>query len=89
MPSEFPKWLRWTYNIAFHTYTWRSFMYHEFSDKKYNNPENPFKTGREVLEIYEIEDVNIGDDMMVLAFYAIFIHIVSFITLCVKYRIRK
>jgi ABC-type multidrug transport system permease subunit len=26
VPSDFPDWLRWTNKIAFHTYSWRSFM---------------------------------------------------------------
>lgn len=30
VPSDFPDWLCWTYNVTFHTYSWRSFMVTEF-----------------------------------------------------------
>ena len=77
VPSEFPVWLRWAYSVPFHTYTWRSFMYIEFS-----GPENVFDsvelpTGMDVLRAYEIEDVNYGHDMLVLFGYAIIIHLIS------------
>lgn len=60
VPSKFPKWLRWTHQVPFHTYAWRSLMYNEFSNTAY---------GYEVLESYEIEDTNITHDIIVLFFY--------------------
>lgn len=61
VPSDFPDWLRWTYNIAFHTYAWRTFMVNEFRGEKF--PETQFPTGEDVLKVYEIEDVNRGNDV--------------------------
>jgi ABC-type multidrug transport system permease subunit len=61
VPSAFPNWLRWTYNIAFHTYSWRSFMVTEFRGDEF--PGTPFPTGEDVLEFYEIENTNRGNDV--------------------------
>ena len=61
VPSAFPNWLRWAYNVAFHTYSWRTFMYTEFQNEEF--PGTPFPTGRDVLALYEIEDVNRGHDV--------------------------
>jgi len=85
VPSEFPSWLGWTYNIAFHTYSWRSFMFNEFSgdDMKFDSVE--FPTGMDVLRLYEIEDVDPTFDMIVLVGYAVVINLVSFLVLHVKY----
>merc|ERR1712113_61551 len=33
VPSDFPDWLRWTNSVAFHTYSWRSFMVTEFAEE--------------------------------------------------------
>ena len=76
VPSEFPVWLRWAHYVPFHTYTWRSFMYIEFS-----GPENvfdsvEFPTGMDVLRAYEIQDVNYGHDMLVLVGYGMMIHLI-------------
>jgi ABC-type multidrug transport system permease subunit len=61
VPSDFPNWLRWTYNVAFHTYSWRSFMVTEFRGDEF--PGTPFPTGEDVLKFYEIEDTNRGNDV--------------------------
>ena len=61
VPSDFPDWLRWTYNIAFHTYSWRSFMYTEFKGEEF--PDTPLPTGESVLEFYEIENTDRGNDV--------------------------
>jgi ABC-type multidrug transport system ATPase subunit len=86
VPSEFPIWLRWAYNVPFHTYTWRSFMYIEFS-----GPENvfdsvEFPTGIDVLRAYEIDNVNYGHDMLVLVGYGIIIHLISASIILVRQR---
>jgi len=64
-PSKFPAWLRWTNDIAFHTYSWRIFMHHEFccDDVTY---EGPFPTGQDVLEAYEIGDIDPVKDLIIL-----------------------
>jgi ABC-type multidrug transport system permease subunit len=61
VPSDFPNWLRWTYNVAFHTYSWRTFMVNEFRGEVF--PDTPFPTGEDVLVFYEIEDVNRAHDV--------------------------
>jgi hypothetical protein len=83
VPSDFPGWLTWTYNIAFHTYSWRSLMYNEFSgDVVFDSVE--FPTGMDVLKFYEIEDVNPASDMIVLLIYAVIINAISIIVLFTK-----
>ncbi len=62
VPSLFPLWLKWTYYVAFHTYSWRTFMVNEFRDQTFvGNPD--FATGEEVLAYYEIENVNRRNDV--------------------------
>jgi hypothetical protein len=63
LPSDFPSWLGWTYKVAFHTYSWRTFMVTEFQDLVFDDPISPFKTGHEVLKFYEIDDVNRWNDV--------------------------
>lgn len=90
IPSEFPNWLTWTYDVAFHTYSWRSFMMTEFQSLTFDDsPQNPFKTGHDVLVFYEIEDVDRGNDMIVLGCYAIGLHLVSFLVLHIRYSFFK
>ena len=61
VPSDFPDWLRWTNKVAFHTYSWRSFMVTEFADEEF--PGTQFLTGEDVLKFYEIEDTNREHDV--------------------------
>ncbi|KAL7472192.1 hypothetical protein ACHAXS_013645 [Conticribra weissflogii] len=63
VPSKFPIWLRWTNAVPFHTYAWRSLMYNEFSGDE---------SSSYVLELYEIEDVDVGKDMIVLFGYSLY-----------------
>mmetsp|Transcript_21215 Transcript_21215/g.32454 ORF Transcript_21215/g.32454 Transcript_21215/m.32454 type:complete len:113 (+) Transcript_21215:92-430(+) len=81
VPSDFPAWLRWTHNVAFHTYAWRSFMYSEFGDESVVFDSVQLPTGFSVLETYEIEDVNRSNDMIVLLGYALILHLCSIVTL--------
>lgn len=67
VPSDFPDWLRWTNSIAFHTYSWRSFMVTEFVGETF--PNTPFPTGEDVLKLYEIEGVDRGNDVSRLFFF--------------------
>jgi len=76
VPSDFPGWLGWTYNIPFHTYCWRTMMFKEFSGNVVFDS-TTFPTGIDVLKFYEIEDVNPSTDMFVLLVYAIVINIIS------------
>lgn len=87
VPSQFPDWLRWTYYIAFHTYSWRSFMVTEFRGLEF--VDSPFQTGEQVLEFYEIEDVNRANDMVVLACYTLILHLLSFFVLHIRHTFIK
>lgn len=88
VPSSFPDRLRWTYNIAFHTYSWRSFMATEFRGLEF--PDVPdFPTGEAVLAFYEIEDVDRANDMIVLACYALILHLFSFVVLHIRHHFFK
>jgi ABC-type multidrug transport system permease subunit len=57
IPSNFPVGSKWLYYVAFHTYSFRTFMYTEFhgEDQFY---QGEFATGQDVLEFYEIGDIN-------------------------------
>jgi ABC-2 type transporter len=86
VPSDFPNWLRWLYPVAFHTYSWRTFMFHEFDGKVFPGAAGTiFQTGSDVLTFYEIEDVDPVQDMIVLAGYCLFIHMTSFVILYLRY----
>lgn len=87
VPSEFPSWLRWTYNIAFHTYAWRLFMYFEFHDNHFPNalPEK-FKDGNNILKEYEIYDISTTNDLVTLLGYAGVIQCLSFVVVYLKYK---
>lgn len=83
VPSDFPDWLRWTNSVAFHTYSWRSFMATEFAGEEF--PDTPFPTGEDVLKFYEIEDTDREADMYVLIYYCLILHCFSFIVLWIRY----
>jgi len=86
-PSEFPDWLRWTYYVAFHSYSWRTFMVTEFRGQTFTSPQ--FPTGEDVLKAFDIEDVNRGHDMIVILCYGLIIHLMSFAILVIKYSVLK
>lgn len=71
IPSKFPEWLRWANVVPFHTYAWQSLMFNEFSGNE---------SSHYVLELYEIEDVDVGRDMVVLLGYSLVSLILYFVT---------
>jgi len=85
IPSEFPTWIKWAYYVPFHTYSWRTFMYKEFSSSDANFDSSQFPTGMDVLRAYEIEDVNPVNNMVVLLCYGLVLHLISFGVLHLKY----
>jgi len=86
IPSDFPNWLGWAYYCAFHTYSWRTFMFNEFNGQTFPDAATyGFATGADVLSLYEIEDVNPRNDMLVLILYAAVIHMLSFAWLHLKW----
>lgn len=86
-PSDFPNWLRWTYNVAFHTYSWRSFMVTEFRGREFPGTQLP--TGEDVLIFYEIEDTDRGKDMVILLGYTLVLHLLSFVVLHIRHSFYK
>mmetsp|Transcript_4559 Transcript_4559/g.6571 ORF Transcript_4559/g.6571 Transcript_4559/m.6571 type:complete len:669 (-) Transcript_4559:78-2084(-) len=88
-PSKFPSWLLWTNDIAFHTYSWRTFMFNEFDDPSVTYEASisgeGTMTGEDVLERYEIDDVDPATDMVILACYAVVVHILSLVVLYLRY----
>ena len=50
-------------------------MYTEFHGNQ--TYDGQFETGQDVLEFYEIDDVNRGEDMIVLYCYALIVHLMS------------
>mmetsp|Transcript_18055 Transcript_18055/g.20821 ORF Transcript_18055/g.20821 Transcript_18055/m.20821 type:complete len:392 (-) Transcript_18055:308-1483(-) len=86
VPSEFPNWLSWSHYVAFHTYSWRTFMYKEFSGQSYPDATSVgYGTGELILEQFEIEEVVPWKDMVILMIYAAVIHTLSFIIVHVKW----
>jgi ABC-2 type transporter len=83
-PSNFPNWLEWLYNIAPHSYAWRTFMTTEFQGETYVGSDI-FQTGEDVLNFYEIGNVDRASDMIVLAGYAIVVHVMSLVVLQLRH----
>jgi ABC-type multidrug transport system ATPase subunit len=82
VPSDFPKGSKWLYNVAFHTYSFRTFMFTEFhGDQPYDGQ---FAVGQDVLAFYEIENVNRSEDMIVLFCYALIVHLMSIFVLVLR-----
>lgn len=57
-------------------------MYTEFHGNQ--TYDGQFETGQDVLEFYEIGDVNRGEDMIVLFCYALIVHLVSVVVLWLR-----
>ena len=56
-------------------------MYGEFCCEDDVTFEGPYTTGKEVLEAFEIDNVNRSSDMIVLLGYALAIHAISLVVL--------
>ncbi len=77
VPSNIPPWFIWAYYIGFHTYTFEMFMYNEFHDQRvdcdvpvsYTSTGTPicrFADGNAVLKLYDMENVRLWLDIVVL-----------------------
>lgn len=65
-------------------------MFNEFNGQDFPDAtEYGFATGADVLALYEIEDVNPRNDMIVLVGYAAVIHMLSFTWLHLKWIMQK
>ncbi|KAI9914491.1 hypothetical protein PsorP6_007143 [Peronosclerospora sorghi] len=66
--DDMPVYWRWGYYIAFHTYSFESFMYEHFS--AINTPE-----ARALLRSYGMDHVNVWRNMIILAAYSVMLQI--------------
>ncbi len=69
------------FQIAFHSYQYRVFMYNEFHDLKF--VDSPFyeNSGDKVLEHQDIEDVNVALDLFIQFLFGIFFEVLFYIAL--------
>ena len=89
VPSEFPWWFAWIYNFPFGTYSFRVFVYKEFVGvQAFGYPANATfpNGGQSVLELYQIQDINPGLDMVVLFGWALALHAVCIGLLSWRFR---
>ena len=88
VPSQFPAWIKWIYKVPFHTYSFRVFVYKEFSPiTEFPAPANVTYPdgGKSVLELYEISKINPTDDMLVLAGWAVALHLCCIVALTLRF----
>ena len=69
--SEIPDYLVWIYYAGFHTYAFRAAMHNEFHDEgDFEDALSPnMASGEAVLEYYDMDDVDMTNDIMVLLGY--------------------
>jgi hypothetical protein len=66
--DDIPPWFVWGYYVAFHTYSFRVFMFNEFDEiKNFTSP--IFPNGDAVLRYYSADDVNVFTEIMILISY--------------------
>jgi len=83
--NDIPPWFIWGYYIAFHTYTFRVFMYNEFDPIKVIVDSN-FVSGESVLKFYSMDDVVVGNEFAILVGYIVGIQLIISAVLLIKYR---
>jgi len=69
--DEIPPWFIWGYYVAFHTYSFRVFMFNEF-DPIDTFDTQIFPSGEAVLEFYSMENVDVGRDLGILIAFLVF-----------------
>lgn len=66
-----PTYLIWAHYQAFHTYSFRVFMWNEFNPvNRFDGPQ--FLDGEDVLQFYDMGKVNVRNDILVLVAWAVF-----------------
>jgi len=69
--SDIPEYLQWAYHLAFHTYTFRIFMHNEFNRiHDFDGPQ--FHDGHDVLRFYDMNNVTVRWDFLVLLAWVVF-----------------
>lgn len=79
LPKDIPPYWIWGFYIGFHRYSFRIFMHNEFSGNTFNSTLLP--TGEDVLEVYDMEDVNVGEDFAILIAMAVIYRLLFFTVL--------
>jgi energy-coupling factor transporter ATP-binding protein EcfA2 len=65
MKINIPLYFKWLQIMAFHTYSFRTFMFNEFSSiEKFDS--RTFPNGKSVLEYYKMDQCDVASDMLVL-----------------------
>jgi len=72
---DIPGYFIWVHHLGFHTYSYRVFMYNEFKSIDRFDPPSPFPSGKELLEFYSFENVNVGRDLGALIGFGLFFHV--------------
>lgn len=81
--DDIPPWFIWGHYIAFHTYTFRVFMHNEFNPiDKFDDVQSPaWQTGKDVLKFYDMENVNVAQDLSILLAFAIGFQVIYYLLL--------
>merc|ERR1712176_395096 len=90
--ENLPIYWRWAYYLGFHTYAFRSAMYIQFNDFTVSCGEDEicrFRSGKDVLEWYDMEDVNVGTDMLILVGMALGYRLIFYALLVFVHNGRK
>jgi len=79
--TEIPAYLVWIYYTGFHTYSFRSAMYNEFHDAgAFSDAVSPnMASGDDVLAYYDMDDVDITSDIMVLLANIVIFQVIVYI----------
>jgi hypothetical protein len=83
--SDLPNYIQWAYYIAIHTYSFRTFMVNEFEDLG-DIEESTFLDGDDVIDFYDMEDVDVNLDLLYMFIYFLFIFVATVVTMLFKYR---
>lgn len=83
--DDLPTFWKGPYYWAMHTYAWRSMMYNEYKDLTMDCPPSPqiceFPTGMDVLRYFNMEDVDISLDIVIILVLGILYRMISAVIL--------
>jgi hypothetical protein len=86
--SEIPVGMQWSYWCAIHTYSFRIFMVNEFSeiDEFDPPPATMFLDGDAVLEFYDMDEYEVGEDLGIMFVYFFLMFAFTMAVMLIKYR---
>ncbi|OWZ18987.1 ABC transporter [Phytophthora megakarya] len=76
--ASIPTYWKWGYYMAFHTYSFESFMYEHFSHEN-------TKEAWSILKSYNMENVNVSRNMLILVGYAIVLQLAGIVVLIFRF----